>query len=461
MLESAGAGSNSPEAPLLTNHRRILTSAAMLGGLTVLVKLAAFAKDWLIARQFGVSDELDAFLVAFLIPLFAVAVAAGSFASAFMPTYIRVLEQQGFDAARRLTSNALVGALGIVTALTLILALAAHALLPWVGTGFDESKLALTESLFYVILGILLVSGLSAVFSAVLNAHGHFAVAAAGPLAIPVSTMIVFWLFQDRYGVYALAAGTLLGFVLESCVLAAGMQFHGLLPRPHWSGSHSNLSHIGAQYLHVAIGSLLMSSSIVVDQSMAASLGSGNVSILNYSNKIVNLVLNIVAVSLSTVLFPQFSRMITAGQRNELKRTVLAYTKIILLASIPGVALLAVLSQPLVRLVFERGAFTPETTQAVSHVQIYYTLQIPFYILSMLGARLLSALDGNSIMLRIGALNLALNIAGNYLFMQWFGVAGIAISTSLMYLISCLVMSLAIRIKMSDVATMQPASGSA
>jgi len=64
-------------------------------------------------------------------------------------------------------------------------------------------------------------------------------------------------------------------------------------------------------------------------------------------------------------------------------------------------------------------------------VQIYYTLQIPFlYILSMLGARLLSALDGNSIMLRIGALNLALILPGLPV-MQWFGVAGIAISTSL------------------------------
>ena len=461
MLEPVGAGPSPTEAPLVTNHRHILTSAAMLGSATILVKLAAFAKEWLIARRFGVSDELDAFLVAFLIPSFAVAVAAGSFASAFMPTYIRVLDQQGPAAARKLAGSVLVCGLIVLTAITLILAVTAHTLLPWVSMGFDESKLALTESLFHVVLGILLVSGLSAVFSAVLNAHGHFAITAAAPMTIPVATVIVFWFFQERYGIYALAAGTMLGFLLESCVLAAGMRFHGLLPRPGWSGSHANLSHVGTQYLHVTIGSLLMSSSIVVDQSMAASLGSGNVSILSYSNKIVNLVLSMVAVSLSTVLFPQFSRMITAGQWVELKRTVRAYTKIILLASIPGVALLALLSEPLVHLLFERGAFTPATTRAVSHVQIYYTLQIPFYVLSMLGARLLSALDGNAIVLRIGALNLALNIAGNYVFMHWFGVAGIAISTSVMYLVACVVMSQAIRMKMSEVAAMQPASGSA
>ncbi len=447
------------DTPLAASHRRILTSAAMLGGTTVLIKLVALAKDWLVARRFGAGDDLDAFLVALLIPTYAVVVLAHSFASGFLPTYIRVWERHSLSAAQRLVGSVLAGAAGVLTVITLLLAGVARYLIPLVGTGFDPAKLALAESLFYILAGMLIVTGISAIFAAVLNAHERFAIPALAPLAIPVFTIGVFWLLEDRLGIYALAGGTLLGFVMECAILAGGMQRHGLLGWPRWHGLDEDLRHVGSQYVPIVVGSLLMSSAIVVDQSMAASLGSGNVSVLNYGNKIVALVLNVVAISLSTVLFPRFSRMITAGQWDELNRTIRVYSKAILIASIPGVALLAVVSEPLVRLLFERGAFTPETTRAVTEVQICYLPQIPFAVLVILGYRMLSALDGNRLVLAIGALNLLMNVGGNLVFMRRFGVNGIAMSTSLMYLVATLATLAAIRYKLADAHTLAGRSG--
>ena len=100
---------------------------------------------------------------------------------------------------------------------------------------------------------------------------------------------------------------------------------------------------------------------------------------------------------------------------------------------------------------FERGAFTPETTAAVSEVQRWLLPQIPFYVLVMVGYRLLSALDGNALLLRIGALNLFMNVTGNLVFMHWFGVKGIAMSTSLVYVVATLATFTAIRIKLAEV----------
>ncbi len=450
MLDPAPAGADSAASSLVASHRRILATAAMLGGTTVLVKLAALARDWLVARRFGAGDELDAFLVAFLIPSYAVVVLTHSFAPAFVPTYIRVSERQGPGAAQRLVGSLMVGGCGIVIVISLVLAAAAQFLLPWVGQGFEASKLALTGSLFYVLAGILVVSGASAIFAAVLNAHERFAVTASASMAIPAGTVAVFWTFQDRWGVYALAGGTLVGFMLESCILAAATARHGLLPWPRWSGLDENLRHVAWQYVPVLMGSSLMTSSLVVDQSMAASLGSGQVSILNYGNKIVALVLGVVAVSLSTVLFPRFSRMIAADQWADLRHTLRSFSVLILIASLPVMILLALLSEPLVRLLFERGAFTAETTSAVSGVQRWYLLQIPFSVLSMLGARLLSAMNGNRILLGIGGVNLLMNVGGNLVFMHWFGVNGIAMSTSLMFLVATLTTFAAIRYRLAE-----------
>ena len=127
-----------------------------------------------------------------------------------------------------------------------------------------------------------------------------------------------------------------------------------------------------------------------------------------------------------------------------------AYAWLVLLASVPIIVTLALFGEPLVRLLFQRGAFTPETTEAVSTVQFWLLPQIPFYILGMLGARILNALDANQIVLRLSALNLVMNVAGNYAFMHWFGVAGIAMSTSLVYFVSMIMIFAAIRFKLAE-----------
>jgi putative peptidoglycan lipid II flippase len=446
-FSAASAPRADHESP--AGHRRVLSSAAMLGGATVVAKLAALGKDWLVARQLGAGDELDAYLVAFLLPSYAVVVLAHSFASAFVPTYIRVWTGQGLAAAQQLASRVMVGGACVLLIVTLVLLGSSRFVLPLVGASFDAAKLDLTLALSYPLAGAVIASGLSAMLAAVLGAHERFRAVALAPIAIPLGTLAVFWTFSGRFGVRALAAGTVVGFVAELCILVIAARRLGLLVWPR-DPVGREVRHVGGQYVPVALSGLLMSSSLVVDQSMAASLGSGQVSILNYGGKIVAVVLTAVAVSLTTVLFPRFSRLIAAGRTSELRRTIRLYGRLIVAASIPCVALLALFSEPLVRLLFQRGAFTPETTAAVTDVQLWLLPQIPFYVLAMLGARVLSAMDGNQIVLRIGALNLLANVAGNYVLMQWFGVKGIAMSTSIMYVIATAATMMAVRRKLSE-----------
>jgi putative peptidoglycan lipid II flippase len=303
--------------------------------------------------------------------------------------------------------------------------------------------------LLYVLAPTILVAGFSSVFASLLNAHERFRAAALAPLALPAFTLVLFWLGRERYGIYALAVGTLVGFAAEFVILGLAAHRQRLLAWPTLQADE-NARRVGIQYVPVALASLLMSSSMVIDQSMAATLASGSVATLSYGNKMVSLLLGIVAASLSTVLFPRFSKLIAAGRWDELKQLLRTFGRLIFALAIPGVVLLIVGSEPLVRLVFERGAFTSADTIAAAGVQRWLAPEIPFYILVMVGSRLLSALDAYQVTLRIGVLNLVLNVVGNYVFMSLFGVKGIAMSTSLVYVAATVVTLVAIRFKLAE-----------
>jgi putative peptidoglycan lipid II flippase len=191
------------------------------------------------------------------------------------------------------------------------------------------------------------------------------------------------------------------------------------------------------QYAPMLAGAFLMSSTVVVDQAMAAALAPGSVSTLSFGSKVVAFLLSIGSVALGTALFPHFSRMVALRDWVGIRAAVRTYGGLIIAASIPLVALLIIVAEPVTGLLFERGAFSPGDTARVARVHIFYAAQIPFYLVGTLLVRLVSSLNVNHILMWGAAISLPLNIVLNYWFMHWLGAPGIALSTTLVYLFSC------------------------
>jgi putative peptidoglycan lipid II flippase len=417
-------------------NRRIFVAALTVGSMTTLVKLVAIIKELVVANWYGTGDDIDAFLIAFLLATFSVTIIAESFNVALMPTYIQVREQQGLAAAKKLFANATLLALVLLLITTLLLGITASYTLRVLASGFDTEKQALTRSLYYVMLPVLVLRGLSAIWGALLNADEQFSVAAISPLTVPALTLI-FLLFTDSvFGVYSLAIGTTVGFGLETLMLAIALRRQGFSLLPHWDGISPELRQVIGQYSPMVAGALVMSSTTLVDQAMAAALGSGSVASLAYGNRIVSVFLLIGSLALGTAVLPHFSRMLANQDRAGILHTFRAYAVLLLTVTIPFTLILVTLSPLMTRVLYERGAFTAKDTELVSKIQIFFLFQIPFYLLSILVVRLISAFRANHILLWGALINLAANIGLNVLFIHWFGVAGIALSTSGVYVIS-------------------------
>jgi putative peptidoglycan lipid II flippase len=415
----------------------IFGAMVTVGGITMCVKLAAVVKDVVIAMQFGTSDALDAFLIAFVLPAFAINLIGGSLNAALIPTYIQVQEQEGTQAAQRLLSSVMVWTIGVLMALSVLLALTSPYLLPLMGSGFTTDKLALVQSLYYMMLPTLILSGIATIWSALLNACDRFALAAIVPVATSLVTVLLVVGMAGQWDSYTIALGMVVGALVETAVLGWGLSREGVSLVPQWHGASPAVKQVLGQYVPMVAGAFLMGGVNLVSQSMAAMLSPGSVSALSYGNKVTNLMLGIGALAVSTAVLPHFSRMVAVRDWRGLRHTLLTYSRWLLIGTLPVTVALIYYSEPVVALVFQRGAFSAEDTHLVGQIQVMYLLQVPLYVVSMLFVRLISALKANQVFMWGNAINLSICILLTYVLMQRFGVFGIALATSLMYLISC------------------------
>ncbi|HEY6290940.1 MAG TPA: lipid II flippase MurJ [Terriglobia bacterium] len=450
MPETSSPGSKlsapqvSPASPLsigrklaASANRKIFRATTTLSSLAGLVLVATTARELVVANYFGRGDALDAYFTAYLLPSFVVNIVAASLNSAVIPTFIEVRETEGRAAAQRLFSSAMVWSLAMLVAISVLLAAAAPWYLPLLGSAFGASKLLLTRKLLYVLLPLIVMSAVTVNGTAVLNAGEKFALPAILPILAPLGGLAFLFGFGRVWGIYALAAGTVLGTVLQTAGLAWTARSHGVSLAPRWYGMDPKLRQVIGQYLPMVGGALLMGTTELVDQAMAAMLPAGSVSALGYARKIVNVFVVLGAAPLGSAALPYFSQMVAKGAWEACRHTLRTYTGLILLVSVPVTAGLVVFAHPLVRILFQRGAFNPHDTVVVSQTAAWLALEIPFYLLASMGVRVVSALKRNGILMTLAAWSTALNAVLNWVLMKRYGVAGIALSTSVVYVVAC------------------------
>ncbi len=406
-----------------------LLSIFSVSGITVLVKALAAVKEIAIAWRYGVSDELDAYLIAFVYVLFMVNIIGNALISSFMPTYIRVRETDGTAAAQALLANVSAWCVISMLMVCLVLALLSSWVTPLLASGFDARKLSRTFLFAYIMLPIPLLSGMSTLWGAVLNAHNHFKLAAFTPICVSAAVIVLVSLRGRSWGGLALAIGTLAGYCVESIMVGRGLARHGLLPLPRVDKLNPQIKAVISQFVPLMIASSMTIGAALIDQAMAAMLAPGSVSALNYGSRPAFLIFSLSA-AVWIVALPKFSNLAAARQTVAMKRLLNHHLLAIMAVGIPLGMLLIVWSTPIVGLLFQRGAFSPADTALVARIQACYALQTPFYIALMVMMRMLSALNRNHILMLSGAISLALNIGFNLIGIHFFGVAGIALSTS-------------------------------
>jgi putative peptidoglycan lipid II flippase len=231
-------------------------------------------------------------------------------------------------------------------------------------------------------------------------------------------------------GTWLLAAGTSLASLAEVVVLGMGLRSAGLPTLPQQPKGNFSLTVVRNEYRYLAAVTAMSAGTAVIGQSMAAALGAGSVSILNYGTRLAGVLMAIGPAALGVTILPRFSYMAASRDWESLKQSLWRILSGSLLLAGTAAAFLIVFSIPIVRLTLQRGAFTAADTRAVASVQAYSLLQLPFIVGITILMRVLSALKANRAMLPFSAAALVMSTGLNYALMARYGVAGIALAAS-------------------------------
>jgi putative peptidoglycan lipid II flippase len=433
--------------PLITQLRawmtrglasRLVSGFVLVALLTVFGKGVSFVKDAALARWFGTSDAMDAFVLAFGFLGFLASVLGGGLPEAFLPHYAELKHRRGPARASRFAVQVVLGQTVALLLFGLLLWLFADHIIALTARGFSAEKKALASNLMRQLMPFLLCYGMSFQLGIWLRADKNFALPAAAPMIIPITILIAMFAGAS---IDHLVLGTVWGSLIQVAVLGFAAT-RNLPTESRWRKQvltlrEPKLTKAFQDALPYLLAGMVYSSATVIDQAMAAAaLPAGAVSVLSYSDKLVGILLALTAMPAGEVLFPYFADTVArqdwAGLRSQLKRAVFMVGGF----SIPATLVLFVLAPLVVSTLFERGAFTSEDTSRVASVLRIAIFQVPFYILGTLCSRVVVSLQATRFILIMSVFSMLANAGLNWLLMRSLGAPGIALSTVLVAIAS-------------------------
>ncbi len=362
--------------------RRIFT----VGGYTLLSRVTGFARDIMLAAILGAGPVADAFFVALRLPNhFRAIFAEGAFNAAFVPAYADVSGARGGLAAR-LFADRIFTLLFISQVVLLVVALAfmpqvMSLLAPGFSTEPEQRTLAieLTRITFPYLLLITLVT----LYGGMLNVGQRFASAAAAPIFLNLAMMATLALaaFFPTAG-HAAAWGVLISGVLQYALLAGDLSRHGGLPRFARPRLDQDIRDFFRALGPATIGSMGSQVAMFADTIIATCLPVGALSALYYADRLNQLPIGVIGIAIGTVLLPEMSRRITAGDHAGAHASQRRAFEFTLLFSLPFVAAFLVVPDAIMRAMFARGAFTTADAAAAGATLSAYAIGlIPFVMI--------------------------------------------------------------------------------
>lgn len=420
-----------------------LKNISVVAAATVASRVLGLAREMAIAAVFGTSALNSAFVSAFTLPnLFRRLLGEGALTAAFVPTLTHELEKSRREGAFRLVSKVaswLLVVTVVLVALAVLAFLNAEAALGLAsGLGLAEEtgrRLLLGADLAAILFPYMIFVCLAAAFSAACQVLGRFSEPALSPLWLNVTALAAlglgaWWAWGDAARMQLLCGGVLVGGFLQMAVPAWVLWREGWRPafdlRPD-----ERVREILRLMGPTVIGSAIYLINIAVSRFIGLSLNDSAAAVLNLATRVMELPIGVFTIAIATVVFPLIARHAAREDWPALTDGYHKGLRLVLVINIPAAAGLVLLSEPVTRLLFERGAFTAADTRLMTPVLAVYALGLPFVSFTSVALRGFYALRDTATPVRAAALSFVVNLVLSLVLMRWFSTMGLALASTL------------------------------
>ena len=413
----------------------LIANMVLVGGITLLVKVISFYKETLVASTFGLSELLDTFFIAILIPSFVQNVFVGALNQLFIPNYVIEINSSRNKGEFQTVSLLIITL--IVLCLSMISLIFVNYFLEYVFPDHPDSYYALVRTQFYVVLPALIFWGFGSLLGGLLEIGNKFLISSISPIFMALSTIVCLLFFKSLFQERVLAFGVLFGsFTSFMFLLIFAVKYKLLkLKKPKIT---DNIKKMVQQLPPKITSGLLTGINPFVDQFFAAQLVVGSIASLNYGVKVPKFAIGILLLAIGNVLLPHFSRLVVEDLEKAY-RQLFKILKLIFIGSMLVAIVTGLLSDDIITLLFERKEFTSENTMVVSKIQKIVLIYVPFYLCTVVMVKFLTSINRNKFMAYVSLWNLIANLVLNYILIREYGVYGLAASTTLVYMISCII----------------------
>jgi putative peptidoglycan lipid II flippase len=406
-----------------------------VGGLTLLSRVTGFVRDIVLAAILGAGPVADAFFVALRLPNhFRAIFAEGAFNAAFVPAYARIRQQGGAERAGLFADRIFALLLASQIVLLAVALIFTPAVIDVLAPGFarDPERFALAVDLTRITFPYLLLITLVTLYGGILNALQRFAAAAAAPILLNLSLVVALALaaFFPTAG-HAAAWGVLVAGVLEFLLVAGDATRAGALAALRWPQFDADVRQFFRALGPATVGSAGVQLALFADTIIASFLPVGALSALYYADRIDQLPIGVIGIAAGTVLLPEMSRRLAAGDETGAANAQNRAIEFTLLLSVPCLAAFFVIPELIMRALFMRGAFTAADAGAAGATLTAYAFGLLPFVLIRSTVATFFARGDTATPVKAALIAAAVNIAFKFLLMGPLAQVGLALATSI------------------------------
>lgn len=412
-------------------HRsRVARAAGTLVALTGLSQLLGLLRDMVIAAVFGARAALDAYLYAQGVMNLVLALFAAGMVKAMVPPLARLADAGDTAGARRTFQTLVSLAMAVTLAGALVAGVLAGPIVAALAPGFDAQTAAVAVRLTRVLLVAGVFVALTDLCAAAAQAHGRFAL--SGLQGVPFNLVMIVAAagFGTAFGVEALAVGFVVGSAARFALQLPSLRGTGLPLRPRWSVRDPGVAAALVLLPPLLLTAVTTNVNTLVDRAVGSSQGVGVITALSFGWRIVMVVDALLVVTVAAALYPAFSRADAGERRGELRRLLGGALRVMTVGLAPVVVLLVLAAEPIVRVVYGRGAFDAAAAQLTSTAVAWYAGSALALAWRVIMTRALLAVGVGRTTVVSALISMVVNVAGDLTLGVRYGVAGLAASTT-------------------------------